>query len=516
MVSHLSRSLKSLSSSLFHRILPAPLAPLTPPDVPVGPFDCPRSQPLAQPDAPLPAFVAACPVAQSFRTLLAPLGWASFPERPSDRAWPDQQPALRASFVAAYLVKLHQHHATMGALRSFLILHPALVWLLGFELVADPSAPFGFDVARSVPSRRQLSRVLRTLSNDACQFLLDSSVELIRAALPPDLAAAFADTVAGDTKHILAWVKQNNPKQFITHGRFDPECQPTGDPDCKLGVKKRRNRSPATDTAPPTPTTDAVAPAHKRSAAEYYWGYASGVVATIIPDLGEVVLAERTRPFNESDISYFFPLMQQVERRLGRRPRFGAWDCAFDAHYVYDYFDVAGGFAAVPFNPGPRGADRQFAADGTPLCAASLPMTLQFTFQHRADLVAHTREKFRCPLLHPKVTAACCPIGDRHWEAGGCTTTIAQGRGSRIRHTLDRQSATYRAVFKQRTVCERVNSQAVEHGIERPKLRNQRSIANQNTLLYVLLNLETLQRVQARLTAQAEAGPDERAYALTA
>lgn len=65
----------------------------------------------------------------------------------------------------------------------------------------------------------------------------------------------------------------------------------------------------------------------------------------------------------------------------------------------------------------------------------------------------------------------------------------------------------YKAVFKQRTVCERVNSRAVELGIERPKLRNQRSIANQNTLLYVLLNLLTLQRIKERVAAQKEAGP---------
>ena len=59
--------------------------------------------------------------------------------------------------------------------------------------------------------------------------------------------------------------------------------------------------------------------------------------------------------------------MQAVEARLGRKPRFGTWDCAFDAHYVYDYFDQAGGFAAVPFNSGKKGANRQFAEDGTPL-----------------------------------------------------------------------------------------------------------------------------------------------------
>ena len=92
----------------------------------------------------------------------------------------------------------------MGALHTFLMEHPALVWLLGFKLVVDPLAPHGFNVAKSVPQRRQLSRVLRELPNDACQFLLDSTVQLIRDVLPPELAATFGNVVVGDTKHILA------------------------------------------------------------------------------------------------------------------------------------------------------------------------------------------------------------------------------------------------------------------------------------------------------------------------
>jgi hypothetical protein len=139
----------------------------------------------------------------------------------------------------------------MGALRTFLIEHPALVWLLGFKLVADPSALHGLNSSQSVPSRRQLSRALRDLPNDACQFLLDSTIQLIRDALPPELAATFGHVVAGDTKHILAWVKENNPKQYIKEGRFDPSRQPKGDPDCTLGAKKRRNVSPDPDEAPP-------------------------------------------------------------------------------------------------------------------------------------------------------------------------------------------------------------------------------------------------------------------------
>jgi hypothetical protein len=217
-----------------------------------------------------------------------------------------------------------------------------------------------------------------------------------------------------------------------------------------------------------------------------------------------VVLAERTRPFNESDPAYFFPLMAQVEERLGRRPRFGAWDAAFDAHYVYDYFDQAGGFAAVPKTENPRQGQRTFAADGTPVCAAGLPMTLQFTYTYRSGLVPHQKERFRCPLLHPEPNGQPCPIADPHFAGEGCRTDIAQGNGSRIRWQLDREGADYTRLYAQRPMVERINSQAAALGILHPKLRRGRAIANQNTLTYVLINLRALQRIRA---AAAEGQP---------
>ncbi len=120
--------------------------------------------------------------------------------------------------------------------------------------------------------------------------------------------------------------------------------------------------------------------------------------------------------------------------------------------------------------------------------------------------------------------------------------------GARVRYQLDRESEQFEDVYKQRTATERVNSQALEPGlfkeltqvtvtsdllargrhlttisyrfcaeqgdchlarartlkspalelgIERPKLRNGRAIANQNTLIYVLINLRALQRIRA-------------------
>jgi len=49
------------------------------------------------------------------------------------------------------------------------------------------------------------------------------------------------DTSVIDTKHIYGWVKENNPREFIPN-RFNPKKQPTGDPDCSLGVKRSKNQ----------------------------------------------------------------------------------------------------------------------------------------------------------------------------------------------------------------------------------------------------------------------------------
>lgn len=182
--------------------------------------------------------------------------------------------------------------------------------------------------------------------------------------------------------------------------RFDKTRQPKGDPDCKLGCKRRHNRQIA------TPAKEAH-PASAIQAGEYYWGYGSGVAVMKIPQWGEFVLAELTQTFDCPDVSYFFPLMQVVEHRLGKKPCLGTFDAAFDAFYVYEYFhreDGSPGFAAVPFSEkgGYKAQGRQFSQDGLPICAAGLAMPLKFTYTDRTvTIVEHERGKFVCPLFFP-------------------------------------------------------------------------------------------------------------------
>src|SRR5690606_20651701 len=113
-----------------------------------------------------------------------------------------------AAYVGAYLVELEQGLPTLGALRSFLRQHPALVWALGFPLLPHPHR---LDTHLSLPSQRHFSKKLSSLPNEVLQNLLDGQV----AWLADRLGSDFGQTVSLDTKHILAWVKENNPKEFI-------------------------------------------------------------------------------------------------------------------------------------------------------------------------------------------------------------------------------------------------------------------------------------------------------------
>jgi hypothetical protein len=449
---------------------------------------------LAQNPNRLPRFVCESPVAMKYLHLLGPLDWDHIPERDLETDW--GQPTVPfASFIAACLVKLDQRLVYMAHLRDYLVEHPALVWVLGFPLISSRRHRWGFDADASLPTARHLTRMLRATPNAVSQYLLDETVHLLQAERAAEVND-FGQAISLDTKHILAWVRENNPKD-----RYDKEKRPVGDPDCRLGCKRRRNQRASSKEPPPTPSDNPV-PANV-PIGEYYWGYASGVVATKVPGWGEFVLAELTLPFDQPDVAYFHPLMADIERRLGFRPRFGALDAAYDAFYVYEYFHrdnlpLDEAFAAVPLSKR-GGKHRQFDHQGWPLCEAGLAMPLKLTFTCKTTRVEHERGRYACPLVYPQPTDESCPVQHKNWPKG-CVTTMTTSAGARIRYQIDRDGDSYKEVYKQRTATEHINSQAKELGIECPRLRNGQAIANQNTLIYVLINLRALHRVRRKKT----------------
>lgn len=352
---------------------------------------------LTRPRDALPVWVSTSPTAMRYYTLLSPMSWNRLSSR---MAWHPLHGGVipHSTLRAAMLVRLEEGLVSMGHLHRYLREHPALAWLLGFPNVPDQEPGPNFDTATCLPTSRHLTRLLRQMPNACAQLLLDGTVALIAAQIA-GRGILFGDAISLDTKHILAWVRENNPKDYVSD-RYVKGKQPKGDPDCRLGCKRQRNVSPTRQNPLPTPSAEAV-PARTLSVGEFYWGYASGVVVTKVDDHCEVVLAELTQPFDCSDVSYFFPLMAETERRLGNRPRFGTFDAAFDAFYVYEYFHEAGGFAAVPW-AGRADHRKMFSDEGLPLCPTGLAMPRRSTFQKQSYcLYPHLCVRYACPLLYP-------------------------------------------------------------------------------------------------------------------
>ena len=443
----------------------------------------------------LPECVTASPTVMRCFELLAPLDWAHFPERNLRRHWGQSQIPY-AALAAAELIRLNENLPSADRLRRYLIEHPAFIALLGFPLALAPETSLAFNALASLPTPRHLTHLLRRVPNLSLWFLLADSVRLIQAELESRQIPK-VDCISLDTKHILAWVKENNPKAYVPD-RFNKDKQPRGDPDCRLGCKRRHNRVASSATPTRNPKS-----ASMLKVGEYHWGYASGIVVAKVPDWGEFVIAELTQPFDQADVTYFFPLMQQTEDHLGYRPRFATFDAAFDAWYVYAHFyrenDPLGGFAAIPFSEkgNYKARQRRFAANGLPLCQAGLTMPVHYLFTDRTScIIAHERAQYLCPLKSPSHSRYACPVHHPNWKRGGCTAMMPTSIGARLRYTLDRDSEAYKTIYRQRTAVERINSQAVALGIERPHLRNSQAIANQNTLIYVLINLRFLRRLR--------------------
>lgn len=402
-----------------------------------------------------PAHFAYDPVVQRYEELFGWLDWSVVVEKDDSLPQRGRLPHPETAYIKAYVVMVNQKIAYQTDLYDYLCDHPALVWLIGFRLVADDRSPYGFDVAASVPSARHLRRKLGTLSPRVLAALLAQTVQQAVAVMP-----GLGETVSVDIKHIYADVKENNPRVEVQE-RYDPTRQPPGDPDCRLGVKRLHNQGDESDDAP----------ADK----EYLWGYGTGIVVTQTPDKDAIVLGDRTQPFNANDVTYGLPLLHQAMCSLGFPPRNVAADAAFDAWYMYQGAAELGGIAAIALNL--RGnTPTVLGPHDRPLCACN-GQEMEPHTQWVED--THRLQRFRCP--------DCGTIRKMNVELGHL-----------MRWRLDRHSETYKAIYKQRTAAERINSQAKALGIERPRQRRMAPIARRNTLIYILINIRALRRYHER------------------
>jgi hypothetical protein len=410
------------------------------------------------------------PVVADYRAFFSLLDWsivARWEAQQSQRGRPSHP---ESAYLKAFLVRLREGPSYTTHLHAFLVKHPLLVLELGFHLVLDPSKPYGFDVQGTLPTRFWLGEKLRCLDRGLLTDLLNGTIHALQEEIP-----GLGEVVSIDVKHLYAWVRENNPRLSIPY-RYATERRPVGDPDCRVGVKTSHNRVQEDGSI--------------KVKKEYLWGYGSGIAAATVADYGDVVLAELTQPFNQRDITFFRPVYLQTVAALDQYPTHLAADAAYDAWYVYDAAVRHGGIAAVPLNAHTHTC---FDPDGTPLCAKGLRMSPTYRYAHTYGYHA---QRYRCPLLFPDATGETCEH-EQFAKGRGCQKDINDEPGGRARVLLDRTSPLYHAVYDQRTAAERINSQAKALGIERPKVRNGRSVANLNTLIYVIINVRAIERARS-------------------
>jgi hypothetical protein len=407
------------------------------------------------------------PVVADYRAFFSLLDWSLVDQWQAQRSARGRPSHPESAYLKAFLLRIREGMIYTSQLRRFLLKHPLLVIELGFHLELDPNAPYGFDCQKTLPGEVRLRKKLRTLDQNLLQHLLAASVAALHEAIP-----GLGETVAFDVKHIFAWVCENNPHVYVT-GPFNVTHIPTGDPDCRLGVKKSSNQEQPDGS--------------KKEKKVSLFGYGTGVAACTDPVYGDVVLAEYTQPFNQGDVTYFRPLYRQTVRALEMYPTNVTADAAFDAWYVYQCAALHGGIGAVPLNQHAHPLFER-ATDGTPICSKGLRMQATIPFNHTHGYRAL---RFRCPLLFPQATGECCDHA-QFAKGKGCVKDVNSEVGGQMRVRLDRNSPLYHVIYNQRTSAERINSQAQALGIERPKVRNIHSVRNLNTLTYLVINVRVL------------------------
>jgi hypothetical protein len=148
------------------------------------------------------------PIVQRYRARFALFDWSAID--PPRKRGPGNPGHPMSAYIKAALVRINEHLPSTPGFRAYLLDHPLLVLELGFRPHVDLSQPYGFDVAKTVPTVRHLNNILRDLDPRLLANLLEQSVQALQEEIP-----GLGDVVAFDVKHIYANVKENNERAYV-------------------------------------------------------------------------------------------------------------------------------------------------------------------------------------------------------------------------------------------------------------------------------------------------------------
>lgn len=144
---------------------------------------------------------------QDYRTFFADLDWSLVERWQAARSTRGRPAHPESAYLKAFLVRIREKMSYTSQLRCFLLKHPLLVIELGFHLILDPSAPYGFDCQRTLPSEVRWRQKLRSFDQDLLQALLAATVAALHEAIP-----GLGETVAFDVKHIASLGAREHPQ----------------------------------------------------------------------------------------------------------------------------------------------------------------------------------------------------------------------------------------------------------------------------------------------------------------
>jgi hypothetical protein len=381
-----------------------------------------------------------------------------------------------AVYVKTFLVAVEERHTnSFERFHRFLLEHPALIVFLGYRLQGmDPTRPFGFDPETTLVSARHLKRKLQNLPHAYVQqLLLDTVVQLAAAGLLKDCIAAV------DVAEIWARVAANNPKAYVPH-RYDKNHTQGGAPSARLGVKATSNQGSQKVI--------------KRS----FWGWKSGAIA-VRTKYGLVCLHDLTLPGNTADVSFFRPLLQPLHEQLHLSLLKVVADAAFDAFHVYRDTQDQGGTAYIALNTrGHPVLQHRFGSHGRLLCADGREMDNAGQWFDRQK--GYRRQRFTCPFYNSQgqrkqaLQGQTCRCQHAKFASRGCRHTINLDDPDQARFTVDRGSRDFKETYARRTDAERLFALAEDYNLEHPEVESLTSVANLNTLIYLVLNGRVLEK----------------------
>jgi len=348
------------------------------------------------------------------------------------------------ALTRAFIAMKAENFSKITELCNFLDSNPYIAYLCGFE-------PF-----KPLPSYSVFQRFIKNLDNDLLKSIMNNQVLRL-------MEEGFIDSsfIAADATPIFANTKQNNPKSFAKN-KFAKNNPPKSDPDCKLGVHTASN-------------------SFNEKNFDYYWGYKNLVLTDAISGLP---VAEMTTTADVPELSITVDFLKETNRWFSLKETYFIADKGFDTKAIHNFVRYElDGHAFIPLNPR-NSKEKKMLAGENIICEAGLAMHKD----GKQYFDSYIKQKFCCP-FRTKKDDSLCPCNHKKYFNGkknrGCTRYISISTDYRA--SINRDSIFFKKIYALRTESERYNSRWKNLNLEKPTVRNMKSISNLNTIGHITL-----------------------------